>query len=246
MNPEKILFSILLFCVFSPLYSKDKQSDLFKDSLLDANGFDSEEKNSYINFSDFEFMKLGFDSNKIYVSNGSKGLKIQDNNAYEFTRKYVDIVSVDNNDKVIAIYPTKYSSFYDLFINYSAQGRFIKDISNSLIKIKIYIPEVFTKIDKTIKINFRIWNKEWKYYDLGEDFKTGLSITDIGFGWLVLCIDFKTNNFVFGKGSKKINVNESLLKESTAFSLTFTNPRLKKEQINNPILIDWIDISNIN
>lgn len=95
-------------------------------------------------------MKLKFDPGRTYISNGKESIKIQDYNANEFTKKYVDIVDVENNDKVIAIYPTKYPSFYDLFINYSSQGKVLQNISNSIIKIKIYIPEVFT--EKTKKL----------------------------------------------------------------------------------------------
>lgn len=145
-----VVLCLLVFFCFLPGVAKDRKDNIPPILLLESYGFDSEESNSYINFSDFEFMKLKFDLGRTYISNGKEAIKIQDYNANEFTKKYVDIIDVDNNDKVIAIYPTKYPSFYDLFINYSSQGKVLQNISNSIIKIKIYIPEAFT--EKTKKL----------------------------------------------------------------------------------------------
>lgn len=238
------LYLFLFFCLFSG--GAKSKTQIPPILLLESYGFDFEEKNAYINFSDFDFMKLKFDPGRTYISNGKEAIKIQDYNANEFTKKYVDIVDVENNDKVIAIYPTKYPSFYDLFINYSSQGKVLQNISNSIIKIKIYIPEAFTeKTKKTIGINFRLWDKDWNYYELGKDFKNDILLTDIGFGWFILCIDFKSLKFTGGNISKNLNVKESLLKKSAAFSLTFRNPRLEKTQTAIPIIIDWIDITNL-
>lgn len=237
---------LLLSCILSPCFSKDRKNNIPSSLLLESQGFDSEEENSYITFSDFEFMKLKFDPGRIYISNGKKAIKIQDYNANELTKKYVDIVSVENNDKFIAIYPTKYPSFYDLFINYSSQGRILQNISNSIIKIKIYIPEAFTEKSKgTLGINFRLWDKDWNYYNLGNEFKNDILFTDIGSGWFILCIDFKSLKFIGGNITKELKVKESLLKKSAAFSLTFKNPRLEKTQASAPIIIDWIDITEL-
>lgn len=240
------LFYFVFFIIIFPCFSKDRKSNIPPTLLLEAQSYDSEEEKSYINFSDFEFMKLKFDPGRTYISNGKEAIKIQDYNANELTKKYVEIVKLENNDSVIAIYPTKYPSFYDLFINYSSQGKFLQDISNSVIKIKIYIPEAFTEKSKgTLGINFRLWDKEWNYYDLGNDFKNNILLTDIGSGWFILCIDFESLKFIGGNITKTLNVNKSLLKKSAAFSLTFKNPRLEKTQTTIPIIIDWIDITGV-
>lgn len=240
------LLIILFFCALSPCLAKENAYNFLQKLLLEASGVDFQEQNAYMNFNSFEYMRLNFDPGKVYVSDGKKGLKMQDNFANEFTKKYIKIMDVGNDDNVILICPTKYSSFYDLFINYSLQGRVIQDISNSIIKIKFYIPEELTNIQtKSIGINFRLWDKSWKYYDLGSDFSKDILLSDIETHWCILVIDFQALKLNIGNVSKNVNVNKALLKNSTAFSITFKNPRLEKTQQNIPIIIDWIDITNL-
>ena len=136
---------------------------------------------------------------------------------------------------------------YGVLLNISKQGAAQKNISEAVLKMKVYIPEELTMPNAegfVPALRFAVRDRNWTQYFLTGDIGKSFTFNDIGAGWHTITIDFASKTFDLGSRSGTFNVSATPLKACNMIDLYISGQKINSN-LDVPILIDWIDLTNV-
>lgn len=164
----------------------------------------------------------------------------------DITKDKAQLITV-GSDKVAAfnLGLNKSSDQYGILFNISQQGKKPLNISNSTFKVRIYIPEELTQPNAegfVPTLRFAARDPSWTQWFLGGEIGKSFTFCDIGAGWHTIVLDFGNKSFDLGSRKGTFTVSSAALKNCNMIDLYITGKTIASN-IDVPILIDWVDLS---
>ena len=129
---------------------------------------------------------------------------------------------------------------YALLVSTAKEGKTF-DLSESVLKIRIYIPAQFTNKSQESLLRFEAYYGEGNKYKT--DFFNGLQafhFSDIGHGWQTIKLDFKNGKFDLGQKRGTFSLFDQAVKKSRLVGINIH--ALEGSSARGNILVDWVSV----
>lgn len=166
--------------------------------------------------------------------------------AQDITGSKASLIDVGDGDKALKVELglNKTNDQYGFLMNISKQGATPKDISGSVLKMRIYVPEELVLPNKdgfVPTLRFAVRDPNWAQYFLSGEGIKKFTFADIGAGWHTITLDFANKTYDLGSKTGTFSAVSSALKKCNMIDLYIEGKKISSN-LDVPFIIDWIDL----
>lgn len=245
-----LLMGLVLSCASSPKADETPEYTMPQAVLDGAVGIDAEEAKASHTFTAAQFLPWSLDGGKNYVVDANFYSKVQSEGAdwaRDITKRMLSIVPAGDDDAIIAInLPLSDGAkekVYAYLFNVSNQGSEAKNLQNTIMKVRLYIPQemVVEGAASYPVIRVVVRDGAWKQAFLDGEIKN-LTTKDIGAGWQTLLVDFAAGSWSFGAAKGSFEAMD--VSRVNSVDLNFYAKGIPSS-MNVPFYLDWLSFEGM-